>query len=50
MLKNNAPLFATITRLPDFELSKIVMFLLNPHQKMPNMSLSRTEAADLAVT
>ena len=50
MLKNNAPLFATIAGLPDFELSEIVMFLLNPHPKMPNMSLSRTEAADLAVT
>jgi hypothetical protein len=50
MLKNNAPLFATIASLPDFELGKIVIFLFNPDQKMPNMSLSRTEAADLSVT
>jgi hypothetical protein len=33
---------------PDFDAAKIAAFLLEPHPKMPNMSLSRTEAADLA--
>ena len=27
---------------------KIALFLLDPHPKMPDMGLSRTEAADLA--
>jgi hypothetical protein len=31
-----------------FSRDKIAYFLLDPHQKMPNMSLNRTEAADLA--
>jgi len=47
MLKNNAPLFATIAGRPDFELSEIATFLLDPHPKIPDMSLSRTETADL---
>jgi len=43
-----APPFATIAARPDFNASAIAMFLLDPHAKMPNMSLTRTEAADLA--
>jgi mono/diheme cytochrome c family protein len=43
-----APPFATIARLPDFGASKIAFFLLYPHPKMPDMSLTRAEAADLA--
>ena len=42
-----APPFRTIAR-PDFDAGKIALFLLVPHPKMPNMTLSRTEAADLA--
>jgi mono/diheme cytochrome c family protein len=44
----DAPPFASIARRPDFDAAKIAFFLLDPHPKMPNMSLSRTEAADLA--
>jgi mono/diheme cytochrome c family protein len=43
-----APPFATIARKPDFDTAKIALFLLDPHPKMPNMNLSRAEAADLA--
>ena len=40
--------FATIARQPDFNAARLAFFLLDPHPKMPNMSLSRTEASDLA--
>ena len=43
-----APPFATIARKPDFNAERLSFFLLDPHPKMPNMSLTRTEAADLA--
>ena len=43
-----APPFATIAAMPDFDPAKLAFFLLDPHPKMPDMSLSRTEAADLA--
>ncbi|MGB8748281.1 MAG: c-type cytochrome [Pseudolabrys sp.] len=45
---SEAPPFATIANRPDFDAAKIAAFLLEPHPRMPNMSLSRTEAADLA--
>jgi hypothetical protein len=34
--------------MPNLDASKIALFLLNPHPKMPDMSLTRDEAADLA--
>jgi mono/diheme cytochrome c family protein len=40
--------FATIARMPGFSVEKLTFFLLEPHPKMPNMGLSRREAADLA--
>jgi mono/diheme cytochrome c family protein len=43
-----APPFATIAAKPDFDAARLAFFLLEPHPKMPNMQLSRTEAADLA--
>jgi mono/diheme cytochrome c family protein len=43
-----APPFATIAAKPDFDAGRLAFFLLEPHPKMPNMQLSRTEAADLA--
>jgi mono/diheme cytochrome c family protein len=43
-----APPFATLTAKPDFDVAKLAFFLLDPHPKMPDMSLSRMEAADLA--
>src|SRR5215510_4661140 len=42
-----APPFAVIAKRPDFDASRLANFLLNPHPKMPNMSLTRTEASDL---
>ena len=43
-----APPFASIARRPDFDAARIALFLLDPHPKMPDMSLTRNEAADLA--
>jgi len=45
---DQAPPFATIAKLPDFDAARIALFLLDPHPKMPDMNLSRNEAADLA--
>jgi mono/diheme cytochrome c family protein len=45
---DQAPPFATIAARPDFDAGKIAMFLMDPHGKMPDMSLTRVEAADLA--
>jgi mono/diheme cytochrome c family protein len=42
------PPFSAIASKPDFEEAKLAYFLLAPHPAMPDMSLSRTEAADLA--
>lgn len=44
----DAPPFATIARRPDFDPAKIEFFLRDPHPKMPNMTLGRAEAADIA--
>ena len=45
---DQAPPFATIAMIPGFDAAKVALFLLAPHPKMPDMELSRTEAADLA--
>ena len=45
---DQVPSFASIAKMPDFSAAKIAFFLLDPHPKMTDMSLSRTEAADLA--
>jgi mono/diheme cytochrome c family protein len=42
-----APPFAAVARRPDFDATRLTNFLLDPHPKMPNMSLTRTEAADI---
>src|SRR6266702_8736334 len=44
----DVPTFATIARAPDFTPGKIALFLLDPHPKMPNLTLTRREAADIA--
>ena len=44
----DAPAFATIASRSDFSPEKVAFFLLDPHPKMPNFPLSRTEAADIA--
>jgi len=45
---SEAPPFATIARKPNFDVNRLAFFLLEPHPKMPNMSLTRSEAADIA--
>jgi mono/diheme cytochrome c family protein len=44
----DAPAFSRIGREPEFDSGRLALFLLEPHPKMPNMSLTRTEAADIA--
>lgn len=45
---SEAPPFSTIARKPDFDSGRLAFFLLDPHPKMPDMSLTRAEANDLA--
>ena len=45
---DQAPPFASIAKTQDFDAGKIALFLLDPHPKMPDMGLSRTDAQDLA--
>jgi hypothetical protein len=33
---------------PDFNVEKLAYFLLEPHPKMPNMSVTRDEAKDIS--
>jgi mono/diheme cytochrome c family protein len=40
--------FPVIAQRADFNERTVAFFLLDPHPKMPDMSLTRTEAADLA--
>ncbi len=40
--------FATIAKQRGFDAAKLAFFLLDPHPKMPNMQLTRSEAADIA--
>jgi mono/diheme cytochrome c family protein len=44
----DVPPFAAIARKSDFTPETVAFFLLDPHPKMPNFSLSRNEAADIA--
>jgi mono/diheme cytochrome c family protein len=43
-----APPFASIGSRSDFDTNRLAFFLLDPHPKMPNMSLTRTEAGDIS--
>ncbi len=44
----DVPTFASIGEQPDFNAARLALFLLDPHPKMPNLALTRAEAADLA--
>jgi len=44
----DVPSFAAIAQKSDFTPEKVAFFLLDPHPKMPDYPLSRTEAGDLA--
>lgn len=43
-----APAFSTVAAKPGFNAGALALFLLTPHPRMPDMNLSRSEAADLA--
>jgi mono/diheme cytochrome c family protein len=45
---DDVPSFASIAKRPGFDTGKLAFFLLEPHPKMPNMSLTRREAEDIA--
>ena len=44
---DNVPAFAAIAKEPGFSADKVARFLMNPHPKMPDMQLTRSETADL---
>ena len=39
--------FSAIAKVPGFDAAKLALSLLLPHPKMPDMNLTRSEAADL---
>ena len=43
-----APPFSAVASKPDFNETTLAYFLLTPHPRMPDMNLTRSEAADLA--
>lgn len=43
-----APPFSAIATKPGFDAGRLALFLLVPHPRMPDMNMSREEAADLA--
>ena len=45
---DQAPPFASIAKMPDFDANKLAFLLLRPHPNMPMLSLDRTEIADIA--
>jgi mono/diheme cytochrome c family protein len=45
---SDAPPFSTVARQPGVDAGRLALFLLEPHPKMPSMSLTRAEAADIA--
>ena len=43
-----APPFSAIGKMPGLDTARLALFLLLPHPKMPDMNLTRSEAADIA--
>ncbi len=43
-----APTFSEIAKANTVDAAHVALFLLAPHPRMPDMNLSRSEAADLA--
>jgi mono/diheme cytochrome c family protein len=43
-----SPPFSAIANKPGFDASKLALYLLLPHPRMPDMNMSRAEAEDLA--
>ncbi|TAK49425.1 MAG: c-type cytochrome [Xanthobacteraceae bacterium] len=44
----DTPPFSAIASRSGFTAAEVALFLLTPHPRMPDMNLSRAEAADLA--
>jgi mono/diheme cytochrome c family protein len=44
----DAPPFTEVARTPGLNVDTLTAFLRDPHPKMPDMSLTRNESADLA--
>jgi mono/diheme cytochrome c family protein len=42
------PPFSAIAKTPNLDAAQLALYLLLPHPKMPDMNLSRSEAADIA--
>ena len=47
-LATEAPPFTSIANKENIDAARLAYFLMNPHPVMPNMGLTRNEAADLA--
>lgn len=45
---DQAPPFASIAKTPNFDQNRLAFLLLLPHPNIPNLSLNRSEIADLA--
>ena len=45
---DGVPSFASVGQRPDLNVDKLRSFLLDPHPVMPNITLSRDDARDLA--
>src|SRR5262245_31172147 len=45
---DQAPPFASLAKMPDFNANKLAFLLLKPHPNMPTLSLGRAEIADIA--
>jgi len=43
-----APPFATIAKMPDFNIEQLTKSMIAPHPQMPGRELSRDQAADIA--
>jgi mono/diheme cytochrome c family protein len=46
--RDATPSFVSLAKRANFNAEKLAFFLLDPHPKMPNMSLTRDEAEDIA--
>ena len=44
----DVPSFSAIAQQRGFDAGRLALFLLEPHPKMPSMSLTRAETADIA--
>jgi mono/diheme cytochrome c family protein len=45
---DQAPPFASIAKMPDFDANKLAFLLLKPYPNMPSLSLSRAQISDIA--